>query len=172
MLTDEQKKLVEKGLAQGLTDPVIAQMIGAKHIDVYKYRHSLGITRFEVLDNRYDQWLRLLKDGQTLDYVGELYDVKPDTILSTLYRKRDFSYVEVKKEAGKALEAKYRKAMGVTAKDVREQRNEAWVRLFNNGMEVEEIATMYEVAATTVRNALSKHADAKPARGRKGVFDW
>ncbi|MCX4176666.1 MULTISPECIES: hypothetical protein [Paraburkholderia] len=153
-------------------DTVIAEMIGAKHIDVYKYRHELGITKDDILNTRYDQWVRLLTSGRSLEAIAKIYNVKPDTILSTLYRKRAFSYVEVKKKAERARAVQFRRAMGITEKQTREERLVAWMKLTKEGVDVETIAAMYKLAPATVRNALRAHMDLQPDREDGGVFDW
>src|ERR1700722_3565788 len=120
MLTDEKKTLIKKGLGKGVADTQIAESIGAKHMQVFSYRKQLGITASEVLEIRYDTWIRLLESGMSVDLVASLYKVKPESVLNTLYRKRKFSYTEAKKRGQKAIEAGFRKAMGLTAQDVRE----------------------------------------------------
>lgn len=172
MLTEEQKELIRKGLERGLADTIIAASIGAKHIEVYKFRHALGITKDAVLEARYDQWIRLLTSGKSLESIGQLYHVKPDTILSTLYRKRDFSYVKVKKKAEQAIAAQFRRAMGITEKETREQRLAAWIQLANNKVDVESIATMYNVAPSTVKKALKGHVVIQADDDQDGKFDW
>lgn len=173
MLTDEQKKLIAKGLSKGVTDTQIAEAIGLKHMQVFNYRKSLGVTSAEVVDWRYDTWIRMLEAGMSVDLVASLYKVKPDTVLNSLYRKRDFSYAEAKKRGQKALEVGFRKAMGITARDLQEQRLQAWVKLFDSGMTVEAIADIYGVKPLTVERAIRKASDsAIVIESVAETFDW
>ncbi|ANB78020.1 MAG: hypothetical protein AB1704_39340 [Pseudomonadota bacterium] len=173
MLTDEQKTLIKKGLGKGVADTQIAESIGAKHMQVFSYRKQLGITASQVLEIRYDTWIRLLESGMSVDLVASLYKVKPESVLNTLYRKRKFSYTEAKKRGQKAIEAGFRKAMGLTAQDVREQRLETWLKLFDSGMTIDSIADLYKVKASTVRNALKKRTAGMEQPVCEGAaFDW
>lgn len=172
MLTDEQKELVKKGLQRGLMDTMIAERIGAKHIEVYKYRHELDISREDVLEARYDQWMKLLQSGKSLESIAKLYCVKPDTIINTLYRKRAFSYVEVKRQAENALAAQFRRVMGVSEKDTRDQRLLIWVALAKDGIDLDSIASMYKVKPATVKRALRGQVDLKHEEDESDVFDW
>ncbi|WP_454875145.1 hypothetical protein [Paraburkholderia xenovorans] len=173
MLTDEQKKLITKGLSRGVADTQIAEAIGVKHMQVFNYRKSIGVSSQQVVDARYDTWIRLLEAGMSVDLVASMYQVKPESVLNSLYRKRDFSYTEAKKRGQKAIEAGFRKAMGLTAQDLQEQRTQAWVRLFDSGMSVEAIADIYKLKASTVRNAIRKATDMKvPSESALGAFDW
>jgi hypothetical protein len=173
MLTNEQKELINKGLSRGVADTQIAEAIGVKHMQVFNYRKSLGITSQQVVDARYDTWIRLLEAGMSLDLVATTYQVKPESVLNSLYRKRNFSYTEAKKRGQKSLEAEFRKALGLTVQDLREQRAQAWARLFESGMSIEAIADIYHLKPSTIRNALRKTTDAKvPAAPELATFDW
>jgi ribosomal protein L23 len=173
MLTDEQKKLIAKGLSKGVADTQIAEAIGVKHMQVFNYRKSLGITSQEVVDARYDTWIRMLEAGMSVDLVASLYKVKPESVLNSLYRKRQFSYTEAKKRGQKAIEVGLRKAMGLTAQDLQEQRLQAWVRLFDSGMSVEAIADIYGLKPATVSKAIRKATDSKVAvEPVADTFDW
>ncbi|RQQ88672.1 hypothetical protein DF134_19000 [Burkholderia stagnalis] len=173
MLTDEQKKLITKGLSKGVADTQIAKSIGVKHMQVYVYRKTLGISREQVVEARYDTWIRLLESGMELETVATMYDVKPDSVLSTLYRKRDFSYPEAKKRGQRNVHASLRKALGVTLKDVQEKKVDTWLRLFDSGMSIDSIADLYDVKPSAVRNALQKvTAASAPAAPKSTPFDW
>jgi DNA-binding CsgD family transcriptional regulator len=173
MLTDEQKKLITKGLSRGVADTQIAEAIGVKHMQVFNYRKSLGISAQDVVEARYDTWIRMLEAGMSVDLVASLYKVKPESVLNSLYRKRKFSYTEAKKRGQKAIEAGFRKAMGLSVQDLQEQRLQAWVRLFESGMTVEAIADIYHLKPSTVRNALRKATDVTgPVKSATGTFDW
>ena len=109
----------------------------------------------------------------SVDLVASMYQVMPESVLNRLYRKRSFCYTEAKKRGQKAIEAGFRKAMGLTAQDLQEQRTQAWVRLFDSGMTVEAIADIYKLKASTVRNAIRKATDVKvPSESALGNFDW
>lgn len=173
MLTDEQKTLIRKGLSKGVADTQIAESIGVKHMAVFGYRKSLGVTSAQVLEVRYDTWIRLLESGMSVELVASLYKVKPESVLNTLYRKRKFSYTEAKKRGQRAIEAEFRKALGITAQDVREQRLEAWVRLADSGMSIEAIAGIYSLKPATVRSALRKKPrTAGESNADTAAFDW
>jgi DNA-directed RNA polymerase specialized sigma24 family protein len=173
MLTDNQKHLVKKGLEFGLNDPVLAKKIGAKPIDVYKYRHALQISSDYVRERRYDCWLQMLSSGTPLDEVADRYEVKPDTILITLYRKRHFSVPEAKKRAKLAMAEKFRQALGIPADEMRAQQTEVWIRLFNEGMTVEEIAEIYEIKTSEIRAVLNLHVDRLKHRDQgEDIFNW
>ncbi|KGC70269.1 MULTISPECIES: hypothetical protein [Burkholderia] len=173
MLTDEQKKLITKGLSKGVADTQIAKSIGVKHMQVYMYRKTLGVSREEVVEARYDTWIRLLESGTELETVAAMYEVKPDSVLSTLYRKRNFSYPEAKKRGQRNVNASLRKALGVTLKDVQEKKVETWLRLFDSGMAIESIADLYDVKPATVRSALRKVTEESvPAPPKQEHFDW
>lgn len=173
MLTDKQKKLITKGLSKGVADTQIAKSIGVKHMQVYTYRKALGISREEVVEKRYDTWIRLLESGMELETVATMYEVKPDSVLSTLYRKRNFSYPEAKKRGQRNVHASLRRALGVTLKDVQEKKIDTWLRLFDSGMSIDSIADLYDVQPTVVRNALQKvTAASAPATPKTTPFDW
>ncbi|ABX19872.1 hypothetical protein KTD19_30125 [Burkholderia multivorans] len=173
MLTDEQKKLISKGLSRGVPDTLIAKKLGVKHMQVYLYRTSLGIPASRVVEARYDTWIRLLESGVALETVAEMYEVKAESILNSLYRKRDFSYTEAKKRGHRSVHASFRKALGVTLKDAQEKKIETWVRLFDSGMTIDSIADLYDVKPATVRNALRKVTEAEvPAIPDMKNFDW
>jgi hypothetical protein len=174
MLTDEQKTLITKGLSKGVADTQIAESIGVKHMSVFGYRKSLGITAAQVLEVRYDTWIRLLESGMSVELVASLYKVKPESVLNTLYRKRKFSYTEAKKRGQRAIEAEFRRALGLTVQDVREQRLEAWVRLADSGMSIDTIAGIYSLKPATVRTALRKKTRTTPAEPQPeaSAFDW
>lgn len=173
MLTDEQKSLIKKGLGKGVADTQIAESVGATHMQVFSYRKQLDISASQVLEVRYDTWIRLIESGMNVELVASLYKVKPASVLNTLYRKRNFSYTEAKKRGQKAIEANFRKAMGLTAQDVKDQRLEAWLKLFDSGMKIDTIADLYKVQPSTVRNALKKRTVAamQPA-SEIASFDW
>ena len=114
-------------------DTLIAHRLGVSHMAVYLYRKQLGIRSEQVRETRYDTWIRLLEEGRSVEAVASLYEVKPDTILTTLYRTREFSYPEVKERARLAKEEDMRRALGVTVRDLQAQRMQAWVKLGQAG---------------------------------------
>ena|SRR5471032_2985786 len=174
MLTAEQKTLITKGLSRGVADTQIAESIpGVKHMQVFLFRKSQGITAKQVLEIRYDTWIRLLESGMSVELVASLYRVKPESVLNTLYRHRHFSYTEAKKRGQRAIEAGFRKAMGLTVQDVRDQRLATWVKLTESGMSIEAIADLYKLKPSTVRNAVRKET-VLPAEnvGEGNAFDW
>ena len=173
MLTDEQKKLISKGLSRGVPDTLIAKKIGVKHMQVYLYRTSQGIAAADVVEARYDTWIRLLESGVELETVAEMYEVKTESILNSLYRKREFSYTEAKKRGQRNVHASFRKALGVSLKDAQEKKIETWVRLFDSGVAIDAIADLYDVKPATVRNALRKVTEAEvPTVPDMKNFDW
>ncbi|WP_150578445.1 hypothetical protein [Pandoraea aquatica] len=173
MLTDEQKLLIQQGLRKGVADTQIAKAIGVKHMAVFHYRKTLGISSDEVRDIRYDTWVRLLESGMDVERVAALYEVLPATVITTLQKQRDFSYAEAKKRARAALEEEFRRALGITAKDIKKQQRETWKTLADSGMSFEAIATLYEVSTDTVQKALRRKAPGKFSSQADGsAFDW
>ncbi len=154
MLTLEQKDQISDGIKRGVTDTQISKTIGVKKMAVYQFRHSLGISGNQVAELRYDNWIRLLESGTTLNRVAELYNVRTSTILTTLYRRRKFSYTEAKIRGRLALEESFRKALGLTEGDVKREQRELWRRLADGGMATKSIATLYGVSIATVQRAL------------------
>ncbi len=173
MLTDEQKLLIKQGLRKGVTDPLIAKAVGVKHMAVFHYRKTLGITSDEVREMRYDNWVRLLESGVDVERVAALYEVKPATILTTLQKKRGFSYAEAKAKARLALEEEFRRALGLTAQELKRQQREVWLKLAASGMAAEAIATLYGVSTDVVQSALRRNAPGKFSPQTEGSpFDW
>ncbi|MDN4571877.1 hypothetical protein DBB29_24780 [Pandoraea cepalis] len=154
MLTTEQKKQILDGLQRGVTDTQIAQTIGVKHMAVFQFRKSLGMTSKQVVDLRYDTWIRLIESGTTVERVAELYKVRASTVLTTLYRKRNFSYTEAKVRARLSLEEAFRAALGLTEKEMKRQQRALWRKLARGGMAVKSIAMLYNVSVATVRRSL------------------
>ncbi|RNM03044.1 MAG: hypothetical protein JSV72_02745 [Ralstonia sp.] len=154
-------------------DTLIAHRLGVSHMAVYLYRKQLGIRSEQVRETRYDTWIRLLEEGRSVEAVASLYEVKPDTILTTLYRTREFSYPEVKERARLAKEEDMRRALGVTVRDLQAQRMQAWVKLGQAGMTVEQIAETYDVDPKEVTAVLRKHkvSVVKP-KVEEASFDW
>lgn len=173
MLTENQKVLIAKGLNRGLMDTLIAVRLGVSHMAVYLYRKQLGISTDQVRETRYDTWIRLLEEGRSVEAVAALYDVKPDTVLTTLYRTRQFSYTEVKERARLAKEEEMRRALGVTVRDLEAQRAQAWVKLGLSGMTAEQIAETYGVELKDVVAVLRKNkvSVVKP-KIEEASFDW
>ncbi|MGR9587099.1 hypothetical protein [Pandoraea sputorum] len=173
MLTDEQKLLIQQGLRKGVADTQIAEAIGVKHMAVFYYRKTLGITAKQVLDARYDTWMRLIESGMDVERVAALYEVQPATILTTLQKKRSFSYAEAKKKARVALEEEFRRALGLTAEELKKQQRDMWIKLAESGMTAEAIATLYNVSTDTVQSALRRKAPGKFSPQTEGSpFDW
>ncbi|OXC76255.1 hypothetical protein BSU04_22765 [Caballeronia sordidicola] len=109
----------------------------------------------------------------SVELVSSLYKVKPESVLNTLYRQRNFSYTEAKKRGQRAIEAGFRKAMGLTVQDVRDQRLTIWVKLAESGMSVEAIADLYSLKPSTVRNAIRKETVLPVEKtGAANAFDW
>lgn len=98
MLTLEQKTKATRGFSRGLQDTHIAKLVDASHMSIYKYRKSLGITKDEVLDKRYDAWIKMLNEGMDIEDVAALYLVKKRAIEQALWSKRGFSFVDAKRK--------------------------------------------------------------------------
>lgn len=107
MLTDKQRELIIQGFAKGVPDAMIAEIItGLSQTQVYNFRRLLGISAKTVLNNKYDTWIRMLNSGVSLDVIADIYKVQPRSIQIVLWRAKNFSFVEAKKIAQKAKDAR------------------------------------------------------------------
>ena len=97
MLSETQREQILKLLKFGFNDPMIATMIdGVAHIDVYNFRHAVGISSKDVLEHRYNTWAALVSNGVSVHKIAELYHVKVITLKGALWKTRSISFVEVK----------------------------------------------------------------------------
>lgn len=102
MMSKPQKKKVIALLERGLTDPHIAELVpDLTKMEVYKFRHSLGVSSDNVRDNRYDTWVKLIQKGVPTDEIAEFYRVKEQSLRVALWRTRKISFVEVKADLKK-----------------------------------------------------------------------
>lgn len=107
MLTDKQRELIIQGFAKGVPDAMIAEIItGLSQTQVYNFRRLLGISAKTVLNNKYDTWIKMLNSGVSLDVIADIYKVQPRSIQIVLWRAKNFSFVEAKKIAQKAKDAR------------------------------------------------------------------
>lgn len=105
MLTEDQRYQILMALSKGYADTVIAKNIpGVTHMQVYRYRCSMGITSETVLENRYNEWMKLVGKGVALDVIAERYQVKQGSISIMLKRKKGFTVSDLKRAQQKHQE--------------------------------------------------------------------
>ncbi len=100
-LTQKQKIKIEEALVRGVKDLVIAQRLGLPTKTVADYRKSCGLTREMVTEWRHEQWKEMLYAGHTLEHIGMLYGVRPNSVKLMLWHEERFSLREAKKKAAK-----------------------------------------------------------------------
>ncbi len=98
MLTNDQRKLLIEGFELGLPDSLISKRLDLGRLQVYKFRKSINISAKDVLENRLSTWAEMIGNGITLEYIAEIYAVKPTSIRQMLWRERQFSFREAKKK--------------------------------------------------------------------------
>ncbi len=103
MLTNDQRTLVNEGFKLGLHDTLIAKRLSLSLHEVYKFRRKQKISSKDVLENRLNTWARMIKEGNDLALLAEMYEVKPTSIQQMLWRERAFSFREVKRESMMAV---------------------------------------------------------------------
>lgn len=97
MLTTVQKAQIRKGFAIGFSDTHIARVVpDVNHMQVYNYRHKLGIPTEEIVKKRYDIWTRLIYEGLDISQIAEIYNVTEQSVKVLLWKNRNFSFVEAK----------------------------------------------------------------------------
>lgn len=98
MLTQEQRDLLGEGFELGLYDNLIAKRIGITLKRVYGYRKTLNITGKDLLENRLNSWMKMIRNGFSLELISLVYDVKPQSIRLMLWREKQFSFRQAKQE--------------------------------------------------------------------------
>ena len=168
-LTDEKKLQIVELLKQGFSDKQIAEKVGqVSNVTIGEFRKSLGITREALLQTRRNCWVALVKKGETVDRIAEMYQVKPTTVQQTLWRQ-DFSFAEVKRES-KEIENEQQlhqlvaKFGGIEAvEDLRRTprnreavaaRTQLWVKLLEAGYDLEVIAQLYGLQPRSIQLVL------------------
>lgn len=104
MLTQDQRDLLVEGFELGLYDNLIAKRIGITLKRVYGYRKSLNITGKDLLENRLNSWMNMVRNGFSLELISLVYDVKPQSIRLMLWREKQFSFREAKQELREAFQ--------------------------------------------------------------------
>lgn len=89
-LSEDHKIAIKDLLSLGFADTNIAQRLGLHNLKVYYYRKTIGVTREQVVENRYNSWEELLKKGASFEQVAELYGANPNSMYKTLHQKRGF----------------------------------------------------------------------------------
>lgn len=89
----------------GFSDVRIARSVsGTNHMQVYNYRHKLGILSSDIVDRRYDIWAQLIYKGVTIGQIAKMYDVAPQSIKVLLWKNRNISLVDAKAQVLKLRE--------------------------------------------------------------------
>jgi superfamily I DNA and RNA helicase len=97
MLTEWQKKQMQKGFNIGFTDTLIAKSIpGINHMQVYNFRNKLGISSATIVNTRYDVWVKLIYRGASIARIAELYEVTERSLKVLLWKHRNISLIDAK----------------------------------------------------------------------------
>ena len=97
MLTLEQKAQIQKGFDIGFSDTHIARVIpGVNHMQVYNYRHKLGVSSEQIVAKRYDVWAHLIYKGMSIARIAKIYEVTEQSIKVLLWKNRNISLVDAK----------------------------------------------------------------------------
>lgn len=96
-MTDDLHKLMEEGFKLGLYDRLIAQRLSISSKQVYGYRRSLNISGKDLQENRLNAWMSMIRSGYSLDLVALIYEIKPQSVRIELWRKKQFSFREARK---------------------------------------------------------------------------
>ncbi len=109
MLTQEQRKIISEGFKLGIPDIQIAERLSLKYNQIYKFRKKQEISAKDMLKNRLDTWEKMIRDGESLDFIAKIYGFKPSSIRQMLWRERQFSFKQVKEDIKMSSRAKQTK---------------------------------------------------------------
>jgi hypothetical protein len=73
-------------------------------MQVYNYRHKLGIPTSNIVNRRYDIWTKLIYKGVSIGLIARMYDVTEQSIKVLLWKNRTISLVEAKAKVMKLRE--------------------------------------------------------------------
>jgi uncharacterized protein YpbB len=96
MLTVKQRALLVEGFGLGLQDKIIAERIGISFTQVYSFRKSQKISGRDLLENRLNTWMDLIRNGMSIESIAKIYILKPASIRQMLWREKIFSFRQAK----------------------------------------------------------------------------
>ncbi len=97
MLSKDQKAQIQKGFDIGLSDKHIARAIpSVNHMQVFNYRHKLGISSQTIVQKRYDVWKHLIYKGMSISKISQIYGVGEQSIKVLLWKNKNISLVDAK----------------------------------------------------------------------------
>ena len=97
-LTRTQKNKISDALSRGVKDPIIAKVLDISIEDVSGERKAKGLSCKQITEIRYEYWKKLLYAGQSLEEIGKLYGVSPDSVKLMLWKKEKFSMMDLRKK--------------------------------------------------------------------------
>jgi hypothetical protein len=65
-------------------------------MQVYNYRHKLNISTGDIVNRRYDIWVKLIYKGVSIGQIAKTYDVTEQSVKVLLWKNRNISLVEVR----------------------------------------------------------------------------
>lgn len=89
----------------GFSDTLIARSVPRiNHMQVYNYRHKLNISTSDIVNRRYDIWVKLIYKGISIGQIAKTYDVTERSVKVLLWKNRHISLVDVKAKMMKLCE--------------------------------------------------------------------
>lgn len=111
MLTVEQQGLLTEGFGLGLRDDINARRLTLSRKEVYAFRRSMKVSAKDLLENRLNTWVAMIRDAESLDSISKMYKVKPSSIRQMLWREKQFHFRKVKGDIRAAGIAKLKRGM-------------------------------------------------------------
>lgn len=91
LLSEEQKQTIRKAFEYGFEDSKISRSLNIHALQIYYYRHYLGITKSQITVARLNTWMNLIKSGSTLEDIVETYGLKNPNVVKRQLWKAGFS---------------------------------------------------------------------------------